>query len=62
MNRNKKKKNGGGAVVEKEGLTELVLLNVGCDNLETKQIYITDIKVTFKVFKLSINNVYDSVR
>lgn len=52
---------GGGAVVEKEGLTELVLLNVGCDNLETKQIYITDIKVTFKVFKLSINNVYDSV-
>lgn len=60
MNRNKKK-GGGGAVVEKEGLTELVLLNVWCDNLETKQVYITDIKVTFKVFKLSINNIYDSV-
>lgn len=39
MNRSKKK--GGGAVVEKEGLTELVLLNVWCDNLETKQVYIT---------------------
>lgn len=31
---------GGEAVVEKEGLTELVLLNVWCDNLETKQVYI----------------------